>query len=55
VSQHKIISFVKSSIRLCGYGIAAYAFKELLPIVWVAFTILAIAEVVGIVEEFGEK
>jgi len=54
MSVHKIISFIKSAIRLFGCFAGMLVFGDN----WVGFTAfvsLAIAEVFGIIEEIGEK
>ena len=60
MSKHKIISFIKSGIRLVGFGLGAYVtFKwrhastdDL--VMFHAFIFLFLAEVLGVIEEFYE-
>lgn len=54
MSLHKKISFYKSAVRLVGYilGMAAFWNNTL---AFVAFAVLFISEVIGVVEELGEK
>jgi len=60
MSKHKIISFIKSGIRLLGFGLGAYVtFKwrhastdDL--VMFHAFIFLFLAEVLGVIEEFYE-
>ncbi len=42
--KHQIISFVKSAIRIVGYGFLPYSLE-------IATIILILSEIVGIVEE----
>ncbi len=46
MSKHKKISFVKSGIRIAGYFYVLH---------WQAGLLLVIAEILGIIEEIGEK
>lgn len=50
--MHKLISFIKSSIRLSGCALGIFAFPGLLAAV---FWFLFAAEILGILEELGEK
>ena len=54
MSKHKVISFIKSGIRLigCGFGMI-YFWHTWLPLH--AFAFLFLAEIVGIIEEEFEK
>ena len=42
--KHQIISFIKSGVRIVGYGFLPFD-------IWVAAGLLIAAEVIGIVEE----
>ena len=53
MTTHAKISYLKSAFRLLGYGIGA-GISYLIPWLMIAFIVLAAAEIVGIVEEFGE-
>jgi hypothetical protein len=59
--KHQTISFVKSGLRLLGYAIVSAAAWEGVTIEWVLTTwftgwgLIALAEVVGIWEEFGQE
>ena len=55
MTTHAKISYLKSAFRLLGYGLGAGASINLdAPwLVW-AFGVLMAAEIIGIVEEFGE-
>ena len=61
MSKHKIISLVKSGIRLIGCGCGAYAMYPLIHqykgdlLVFHAFVFLFLAEVLGIIEEEFEN
>lgn len=51
MTTHAKISYLKSAIRMAGCVIgAAFSGSGL----WLAFLILFAAEIIGIVEEFGE-
>jgi len=54
MSKHKVISFIKSGIRIVGCLVAVMAFDGNL-LAFHAFLFMAIAEIAGIVEEFYEK
>ena len=54
MSRHKVISFIKSFIRMFGCFAGMLAFGDSW-IVITAFGSLAVAEVFGIIEEVGEK
>jgi hypothetical protein len=54
MSPHKKISFLKSSIRIVGYVFGFLAFVDSV-LATLAFTILIVSEVIGVIEEFGEK
>ena len=56
MSLHKKISFFKSGIRILGYVIGAIAsvHSHDMFMHW-AFVILVASEVIGIIEELGEK
>lgn len=54
MSKHKIISFIKSGIRIVGCFVAIMAFDGNL-LAFHAFLFMAIAEVAGIIEELYEK
>jgi len=47
---HRSASFAKSGIRLAGYGLIVIYTESAL--VFLAFGLLAVAEAIGIVEEF---
>jgi hypothetical protein len=49
--SHKQISFVKSGVRIAGYVMGGYAFNGLLAM---AFVVLIVSEIIGILEEIGE-
>jgi len=50
---HKNISFIKSAIRIIGYFMGLAAFHPTL--LGRAFCVLIFSEVIGIIEELGEK
>ena len=50
---HKKISFVKSAVRIVGYFMGLVAFHHTL--LGGAFYVLILSEMVGIIEELGEK
>jgi hypothetical protein len=50
-SEHAKISYIKSFFRIGGY-LFLYAVDHH-PVIYVAATLLILAEVLGIVEEFG--
>lgn len=54
MSTHKKISFVKSFVRIFGYvvGMTGSGYNETLFAAWI---ILAVSEIIGIVEELDEK
>jgi hypothetical protein len=62
MSNHKLISWIKSAVRIlgCGIGMIHYAAYAPNVRVWVpgtvrvAFLVLLIAEIVGIIEEVFE-
>ena len=54
MSLHKKISFLKSAVRIGGYFIGAFAFVHNTP-AFIAFYVLIVSELIGIVEELGEK
>ena len=54
MSTHKIISFVKSFIRIFGYVALSQAFGDNVT-GYAAAAVLVLSEVLGIVEEIGEK
>ncbi len=54
MSTHKAISFIKSFIRILGYVALAIAFGDNV-MGYAAAVILVLSEVLGIVEEIGEK
>lgn len=54
MSTHKLISFVKSFIRIFGYVVLGMAFGDNTT-GFAAAAILVMSEVLGIVEEIGEK
>jgi len=47
--NHKTISFIKSGLRLAGYGVIVIATGS--PVIFGVFLTLAIAEVLGFIEE----
>ena len=53
MSLHKKISFVKSAIRILGYGLLAYVWPTYF--MWVVAIVLILSEIIGIIEELGEK
>jgi hypothetical protein len=68
MSKHKKLSFLKSGIRILGYilgmlasvgcGIVGSTSLDSIDgamVLFIAFAILIVSEVIGIVEEFGEK
>lgn len=54
MSTHKKISFIKSTIRIFGYFIGATALGDNVAM-FAAFVVLAVSEVIGIIEEVDEK
>jgi hypothetical protein len=53
MTKHKLISFIKSGVRIAGCALGMYSFHAwLFP--FHAFAFLLLAEVLGIVEEFYE-
>lgn len=54
MSLHKKISFIKSTVRMLGY-FAGILGAGLNVVMFYAFVILMISEVIGIVEEIGEN
>jgi len=54
MSLHKKISFVKSAIRIIGYFGGMIAFNHQI-VALSAFAVLVVSEVIGIIEELGEK
>jgi hypothetical protein len=54
VSIHKVISFVKSTIRLLGYFVFWMAFLDN-PTAFLAFIILTVSEMLGVIEKVEEK
>lgn len=50
LTQHTVISYIKSTIRIAGYIAIAFAAPELLS----ASVLLVASEVVGIIEEIGQ-
>jgi hypothetical protein len=52
MSTYKTISFIKSGVRLVACAIGGLAFFNYLAI---AFWLLFVAEIIGIIEELGEK
>jgi hypothetical protein len=53
MSLHKKLSLFKSVVRIIGYIIGGFAFKTgSLP---AAFFVLTVSELIGILEEHGEK
>ena len=57
MSLHKKISFVKSVIRILGYILGASTFYggNFGVTACVTFGVLVISEIIGIIEELGEK
>lgn len=58
--KHQTISFIKSGVRLIGYGCLAYTYYAhsvftVLDLLFYAGVSLGLAEVVGIVEEIGHE
>jgi hypothetical protein len=54
MSTHKKISFAKSTIRIFGYWGLALAFGDN-PVGYFAALVLITSEVLGVIEEIGEK
>lgn len=54
MSTHKILSFIKSTIRIFGYVTLSLAFP-LNEMIFFAAVILVFSEVIGVIEEVGEK
>jgi len=50
-SDHAKISYVKSAIRICGF--LSLFLVDHHPAIWWAAGLLILAEIIGIVEEFG--
>jgi hypothetical protein len=51
-SEHAKISYIKSCIRILGYG-AMTAVGHQHPCIVLAGVLLIVAEIIGIIEEFG--
>lgn len=54
MSTHKKISFVKSTIRIFGYFVGMAAAGDNVTL-FAAWMILAVSEVIGVIEELDEK
>ncbi len=50
-SDHAIISYVKSGIRIVGYSFLFLVDHH--PSIWIVGAFLIIAEIIGIIEEIG--
>lgn len=60
MSTHKKISFIKSTIRLLGYVAGGYSAVyadsiQMANLLTWAFGILFVSEIIGVIEELGEK
>jgi len=60
MSLHKKISFIKSTIRLFGYAVGAFSTVHsddpfLATVLFYAFVVLFVSEIIGVIEELGEK
>ena len=56
MSLHKTISFVKSTMRIvaCIIGVSGGFYRDFESVL-IAFAALGLAEILGIIEELGEK
>ena len=54
MSTHKKISFIKSTVRIFGYFGLWIAFPDN-PMAFLTGLVLVISEVIGVIEELGEK
>ncbi len=49
--SHQTISFIKSAVRIAGYFLGAWAATS--EVLWTAFLVLIVSEIIGIAEEIG--
>lgn len=52
MTTHAKLSYIKSAIRIFGYANLFYVSHH--PPIWGAAALLILAEIIGIVEEFGQ-